>query len=136
MNKPHIVIDTNILISAILFKGKPGQIVDLVVAESIKASTSPILLSELTEVLTKKFLLSQDELDQAEYTITSSFNFVDPKIILTIVNDDDDNRVLEAAVEGKCSYIITGDKQLLELVSFQGIKILTANQFLTEIKED
>ncbi|HEX8932007.1 MAG TPA: putative toxin-antitoxin system toxin component, PIN family [Patescibacteria group bacterium] len=49
-----------------------------------------------------------------------------------MVRDIDDNRVLEAAVEGKCQYIITGDADLLDLKIFQSIKIITAEDFLKE----
>ncbi len=49
------------------------------------------------------------------------------------VRDRDDNRVLEAAVEGDCDFIITGDRDLLELCKYKKIKIITPAQFLAEV---
>ena len=48
--------------------------------------------------------------------------------------DEDDNRILECAVEGKVQYIVSGDKQhLLPLKEYQGVKILSAAEFLIEL---
>ena len=52
---PKVVLDTNLLISALVFGGKPKQVYNLVLEKQIIGITSPILLAELTEVLTKKF---------------------------------------------------------------------------------
>lgn len=65
-----------------------------------------------------------------EKNIKESFLVINPKINIEVLEDRPDNRVLEAAIEGKCDYIISGDKKLLELASFKGVKIVTANQFL------
>lgn len=58
-NRVKVVLDTNILISAIIFGGKPNQVLLLVLKDKIQAITSPILLAELREVLNKKFPLSE-----------------------------------------------------------------------------
>lgn len=58
------------------------------------------------------------------------FKIVQPKVALDVVKDSPDNRVIEAAVEGRCSFIITGDKELLELKTFRKIKIVTVREFL------
>ena len=134
-NLIRIVLDTNILISAIAYGGKPLQILSLVIENQIIATTSPILLAELREILSKKFLtLSSADLELALHQISEKFITINPKIALKIVKDDDDNRVLEAAVEGRCEYIITGDKELLELGTFKNIKIVTADQFLNTLE--
>lgn len=130
-NLVRAVLDTNILISAIAYGGKPLQILSLVIENQILAVTSPILLAELREVLSKKFLtLSSVDTELTLYQIGEKFITINPKTALNIVKDEDDNRVLEAAVEGKCNYIITGDKELLELGTFKEINIVTADQFL------
>lgn len=129
-NLVKVVLDTNILISAIIFGGKPNQVILLVLNERIKAITSPILLAELREVLNKKFPLSENDFKLTIKNIENVFRSVEPKKSLKVVGDEDDNRVLEAAIEGKCNYIVTGDKELLGLGSFKGIKIVTADRFL------
>ncbi len=127
---PRVLLDTNVIISALLFGGKPRQLLKQVQRFEIEAVISPQLLSELFEVLIKKFGFSKDKIQLTEYLIENSFNQVYPSCELDILKDKDDNRVLEAAVEGKCNVIITGDKELLELAQYRNIKIITAEQFL------
>jgi len=68
--------------------------------------------------------------------IKKKLKVVKPKDTINILKkDQDDNRILEAAIEGKCSYIVTGDKELVELRTFKGIKILTASQFLNDLEK-
>jgi len=124
------VIDTNILISAIGFGGKPRQILLLLLDKKIKVIISPILLAEFHEVIHKKFPFLQKELPIIDNKFTKIMIKVHPNATLNVVRDVDDNRVLEAAVAGKCQYIITGDKDLLVLKSYRQIKIITPDDFL------
>lgn len=132
----RIVLDTNILISAIHFGGKPREILNLVEDPNaaIKAVTSPVLLAELTETFTKKFNFDEEHIGEITNTIGNGFELVYPEKELHVVSDKDDNRVLEAAVAGACEIIITGDRELLKLEKFKDIKIMTAGQFLENFK--
>lgn len=127
------VIDTNILISAIGFGGKPRQILLLLLDKKIKVIISPILLAEFHEVIHKKFPFLEKELPIIENKFTKIMEKVHPNTTLNVVRDVDDNRVLEAAVAGKCQYIITGDKDLLDLKSYNRIIILTPTDFLKSL---
>lgn len=129
-NLPRVVIDTNILVSAIAFGGKPAEILFLVLEEKIWAITSPILLAELEETLAKIVTLSKEDIQVALKEIREEFQIIQPRISIKVSRDEDDNRVLEAAVEGGCNYIITGDQDLLDLKKYKKIKILTAEEFL------
>ncbi len=130
---PKVVLDTNIIISALIFGGNPEQIYKLVLNKQIFPITSPVLIAELTEILIKKFKFDLIKIKQLENSIKKYFKIVHPDKTLNLLRDKDDNRVLEAASEGKCYYIITGDKDLLELSSFKNIEILTADQFLNSV---
>lgn len=134
-NPISVILDTNILISALGFGGKPREVLQLALDNQIKAFISPILLAEFEDVVTKKFPILSQNLERINKRIRKKFKIVKPKASLNILSDDDDNRVLEAAVEGKCKYIITGDKELLDLENFRDIKIVTAGQFLNILKE-
>lgn len=127
---PKVVLDTNLIISALIFGGKPQQVYNLVLEKQIIGITSSILLAELTEVLTKKFNFELIRVEQLEKIIKKHFKMVNPKQTIKILQDIDDNRVLEAAITGKCSYILTGDSDLLTLKTFRQIKILTPDDFL------
>lgn len=132
--KPRVVLDSNIIISAVVYRGKPRIILDLAFEQRIETITSPALLVEVIEVLAKKFQLSKEELDLINEEIKNDFAIIHPRRTLHIVRDEDDNRVLEAALEGKCDFIVTGDRDLLNLGQFKNIKIITPDEFLREIE--
>ena len=129
----RVLLDTNIIVSALVFGGKSFQILSLALERKIHVVTSAVLLAELVDVVNKKFPLSREDLRLFEKQAEKTFEFVDPKESIRILEDDPDNRVLEAAVEGKCSYVVTGDKELLDLKEFKKIKIVTATEFVKSI---
>lgn len=135
-NPVKVVLDTNVLISAIAFGGKPEEVLNLVLEEKIIGLTSPILLAEFKEVYRKKFQLRAVDFELTVKNIEEMFEILQPKKTLEILNDDDDNRVLEAAIEGECSYIITGDTDLLTLKKYHGIIILTPDEFLRDFRDN
>lgn len=126
----NVLLDTNILVSAIVFGGKPQIILKMSLEHSFQVIISPILMAELLDVINKKFSLNLEDYHLLEQQILHNFIIVKPFKAFHILNDEDDNRVLEAAYEGKCDYIVTGDKELLRLGKFKRIKILTAEEFL------
>ncbi|MDO8583145.1 MAG: putative toxin-antitoxin system toxin component, PIN family [bacterium] len=132
-NRVKVVLDTNVLVSAIIFGGKPIQIIYSVIEEEIIAVTSPILISELKKVLTRKFPLRKIDFESVVKNIEEMFTTIQPKKTINVSRDEDDNRVLEAAWESKCNYIVMGDRDLLDLKVFKKIKIVTPDTFLSEM---
>lgn len=131
--KDRVVLDTNILISAILFGGKPRDVLSYIIKKEITGVASPVLLAELREVLIKKFKYPPRNLGFIEKKVRDNFIVVNPAIEIHVLKDEDDNRILEAAVTGDCQYIITGDKGFLIKKKYKKIHILTPHQFLVEV---
>lgn len=132
----RVVIDTNVLISATFWPGKPKQLLNQVRRGKIDFLTSEILLVELKEVLTrddKPFKLSEEEAQHALAAVMDIAEIVEPHSVITRCKDEADNRVLECAVVGQADWIITGDRDLLDLKSFEGIEIVTVAHFLRAI---
>jgi len=130
-NKPlRIISDTNILISAILFGGKPREILHLIHQRKIVGVSSPILLAELADVLSKKFKFEQKKIKFYLHKLNLILQIVHPQKEIHVLKDEPDNRVLEAAIAGNCNYIITGDKELLKLKKYKQVKILKSEKFL------
>ena len=130
------VIDTNVLISAIFWPGKPKQLLNQVRRGKISFLTSEVLLAELKRVLTradKPFKLSETEAERVLAAIRDLAEVVEPHSTATQCRDDADNRVLECALDGRADWIITGDMDLLDLLSFEGITIATVADFLTAV---
>lgn len=127
----RVVLDTNVYISALMFGGLPGALLDLAFLQSFRTVTSPVLLDELDEKLRLKFEVSAEDTAAIRTKLQSIVEMVSPDAELKVIEDDpDDNRVLECAVEGHADYIITGDRHLLKLGSYEGIRIVTVRQFL------
>lgn len=128
-----IVCDTNILISALIFPGgKPDQVIKLAQMGKIRLFTSPIILLEFRKVVANKFKLSEQRINELIDTITSFATVVKPQMKISVIKQkEDDNRILECAVEGECDYIISGDEHhILPLREYKGIRILRASEFL------
>lgn len=130
----RIVLDTNILISAIGFGGKPRHILRLILDKQLTAVTSAVLLAELEDVITKKFPTLEKAFPRISKQIRKRFHIVKPKKTIRALTDEPDNRVLEAAVTGRCTYLVTGDKELLNLGIYKNIKIVSPEVFLKEMQ--
>jgi putative PIN family toxin of toxin-antitoxin system len=131
----RIVIDTNVLISATFWTGKPKQLLNKVRRGEITFLTSEILLNELKEVLVredKPFKLSAEEADRVVAMMRDLAEIINAYSRVTACQDERDNRVLECAIDGRGECIISGDTHLLEMKSFKGVRIMTVSEFLSE----
>ena len=128
----NVVLDNNILISALgWINGNEATVLDLCYKDRIKLLLSPDLLKEFDSVVLRdKFGFSLSEIEDFVDSLIKIGIFVNPKERVNIAIDEDDNRILELAYEGKAEYIVTGDDHLLKIKEFKGIKILKASEFL------
>jgi uncharacterized protein len=135
MGAVKVVVDTNVLVSALLFGGKPGELILLWQRARIKPLASKEIIDEYLRVLTyAKFKLSEEEINFLLYSeILPYLEVIDvppgPRIIR---NDPEDDKFIRCALAGKAGYIISGDHHLLSMKSFQKIKILSPSDFLTK----
>ena len=127
----RVVSDTNVFISALMFGGLPGRFLDLALSRRFTLVTSKALLDELDEKLRGKFAVSQRDALAIRGKLEGNANLVEPDFVLNAVHDDpDDNRILECAVAGKADFIVSGDRHLLRIGSYEGIAIVTVRQLL------
>ncbi|PSP91661.1 putative toxin-antitoxin system toxin component, PIN family [Halobacteriales archaeon QS_4_66_20] len=127
------VLDTNVLISSIISTGVPHEIVIKGFSSEYQIVVSVATLTEFRDTLLKypeKFHMDEEDVQQEVETIRYFAEFVDPDEEITAVEDDpDDDKFLEAAVVGNVDYIVSGDRHLLDLDSFQGIEIVEPRAF-------
>lgn len=131
----RVVLDTNVTIAALFWKGYPRVIYDLIRERKLAMLLSKDIESELIRVLGyAKFGLSPKEIGPFVNNIRGNAEHVGvtSKISL-ITSDPTDNVFLDCAVDGNADYIISGDRHLLEIGGFQNIQIVKAKDFL--IKE-
>jgi uncharacterized protein len=129
----RIVLDTNVLISALAFPGsKPDQILSRIRRRASELFISPFILSELDRVLREKFRFTNKEADARVNAIRAIAHVITPiERIIVVTANDDDNRILECAAAAQAEFLVTGDKEhLLPLGSYHGIKIVTPAQYL------
>ncbi|HET6842023.1 MAG TPA: putative toxin-antitoxin system toxin component, PIN family [Candidatus Angelobacter sp.] len=127
----RVVFDTNVYISALMFGGLPGSLLDLAFLQSFVLVISPALMDELDEKLRLKFEVSDEDAAIIRAKLEGNAEIVMPDVVLDVIEDDpDDNRVLECAVKGSANYIVTGDRHLLKLGTYEAIPIVTVRQFL------
>jgi uncharacterized protein len=130
----RVVADTNIYILALLFGGLPGAFLEYAFQRAFILVTSPALLDELDEKLRMKFEVVSEDADAIRIKLEKIAYLVRPDMMLDIVKDDpDDNRVLECAVTGKATHVVSGDRHLLKLISYETMPIMTVRQFLEVI---
>ena len=135
------VIDTNVLISALFWGGRPRKVIDLAVSGRFQAITSAELVLELEDVLTGVFDLSQERVALVLRDVLSYAEVVTPvddsqQVFRELpseadtLRDPDDLKVIATAVAALADHIVTGDADLLSLNPIQNIRILTPAQFL------
>jgi len=127
-----VVIDTNVVLSAILFGGKPKQVLEMALSGSIQLAISESLVNELQGVLQRpKFELSAQLIQTVVSEYASIARWIEPSQHFNVVVDDpSDNQFIDCAVAAKADYLITGDKHLLNLGTFKMVKIVSVDNFI------
>lgn len=129
-----ITLDTNILISALGWKGPEYTLMELIFDRKIQFAISPKILEEFIGVAkSKKFNFADDEIDDYLDALLITGKVVFPDINISIITSDPaDNRILECAVTSNSDYLISGNKHLLKLKRYKKIRIMNASKFLKE----
>ena len=126
-----VVFDTNVLVSALVFPGGRGEEALLrVIAEHDELLLSRPILDELLGVLARKFARDAKELARVALLLADIGTMVRPRRRLAVAKDAADNRILECAVAGRAHAIVTGDKALLALKEYRGVRVLSLAQYL------
>lgn len=129
----RVVLDTNILVSALGWKdGNQFAIIRKCFTKELTLIYSSNILEEFEKVVQRPhFEFFSEEIDEFISKILEIGEMVQPEEKHTVITKDPtDNIVIDAAVAGKADYIVSGDKHLLDLKKFKGIKILRATEFL------
>ena len=126
------VLDTNVLVSAFLFPGgSPEHVYRAALEGMVQLVTSRPLLAELGRVLAGKFGWEEAQVEEAVAQVLRIGTVVRPRRAVSVVAADPaDDRVLEAALAGDAEVIVSGDRHLLALRSWQGIDVLDPRAFL------
>lgn len=130
----RVVIDTNIIVSAYL-GGSLEIILRSFKADQFTLIVSKAIVDEYLSVLSRpKLYIEQSEQDDFAALLLLKAEFVSPQETVTVVEaDPSDNKFLEAALQGKAIYVVSGDSHLLGLKTFRDIPIITAREFVGKL---
>ncbi|MGE5807809.1 MAG: putative toxin-antitoxin system toxin component, PIN family [Nitrospirota bacterium] len=94
-------------------------------------TTCPFILHEFDKILTKKFSATKQEKENAVALITEAAQDIVAhlKAVAGACRDKDDDNILACALEAGADYLVTGDKDLLQLKLFKGIRIIAPRDF-------
>jgi putative PIN family toxin of toxin-antitoxin system len=125
------VFDTNVLLAAFLTEGVCAKLLTRARKQQFNLITCPFILNEFERILAKKFSATKQEKENALALITEAAReSVEPrKIPAGACRDKDDDNVLACALEADADYLVTGDKDLLDLKVFKGTRILNPREF-------
>ena len=129
----RVVLDTNVLISALLFTGVTSDLVPLWQKGAVRILLSREILEEYLRVLAyPKFKLSRQEIrGLIEGDLLPFVEIVNPgRRLKVVITDPSDDKFLECAVSGKADVLISGDKALLGIGRYRRVQIQNPSQFL------
>jgi putative PIN family toxin of toxin-antitoxin system len=133
MNSPaRVVLDTNVVLSGLLFPGSVPSLA-LLKAQAATVLASDATLLELLEVMSRDRFDRYVDRDLRQRLVAEFANACETVQIVAPVHvcrDSKDDKFLEVAVDGRADLIVTGDRDLLDLLPFRGIAILTPAEYL------
>lgn len=136
----RLVLDTNVVVSALVWGGVPYILIEAAAAGDVELVASPALLAELRDVLGRENIASR--LAAQRSTVEQAIGFygelairVSPLATPRVVPGDvDDDHVIAAAVAGDADLVVSGDRHLLSMGSHQGIGIVNAAEAVRRVE--
>lgn len=126
-----VVFDTNIFVSALVFPGGRGEAaLQRILEERDELVLSKPIIDELLGILERKFSRDAEELSHVAVFLSELSLTVKPRQRLSVVKDEPDNRILECAIAGHAQVIVTGDRALLALGEYRGVRIISLRDYL------
>ena len=127
----RVVFDTNIFISALAI---PGSLAEKAMLKIIEGGDilviSKDIINEVLSVLSSKFSRDKEGLSHVAVTLSELAELVKPAKRVKIFKDEPDNRILECAIYGEADLLVTGDKKILQLREYKGVKIISLKGYL------
>lgn len=128
----RLVLDTNVVASALLWDGPPRRLLRVGQGAGVTLFTSAPLLAELTDILSrpkfeKKIAGSLLSIDQLVDLYTEMVTVVRPISIPRLASDPDDDVVIGTAIAAKANFLVTGDRMLLSVTEYEGVRIISVS---------
>ena len=129
-----IVLDTNVLVSGIFWGGLPEKILEQAMTGEITLYASEDILNEYFRIIDKIGKKDRELASQWKMLLVKTIKIVETQITIQDCRDPKDNMFLECAVTCKAKFIVSGDDDLLSMQSIEKTLILTAKEYLNQIR--
>ena len=127
----RVVFDTNIFISAFSIPGSSAEKAMLKVIEGGDILIiSKDIINEVLSVLSSKFSRDKEGLSHVAVILSELGELVKPTHKVSIFKENADNRILECAIQGKADVLVTGDKEMLQLREYKGVRIISLEEYI------
>lgn len=131
----RIVVDTNVIASAVFFGGKPYQLLRYIMEGQVGVVASKDIVDEYEEIvfrLKQKYPAINTRIPLQD--LLAKFEIIRVTSDIHVSRDPDDDKFISCAVDGKCLYIVSGDSDLLSIGSYDNIEILYVVDFLNRLE--
>ena len=126
----RILIDTNIIISGLFFRGLPKILLSELDFEKFQVCINEEIFDEYRTQIDKKVLKPKYRLDrELRNKFFSNLHDFEKVSDLKVSRDPKDDKFINCAIDAKAIYIVSGDNDLLTIKNFAGIEIVTAREF-------
>jgi hypothetical protein len=132
----RIVVDTNVIVSGLLWRNAPRRILDEARSGGFQPFTSTPMLDELTDVLSRRHLMQHvARTGSSAIDLVAGWAAIAHRVVIgvpprIVVSDPDDDAVIETARAAQAVAVVTGDRAMLSLDAVDGIRILTPSAAL------
>ncbi|MDE1725893.1 MAG: putative toxin-antitoxin system toxin component, PIN family [Thaumarchaeota archaeon] len=134
----RIVLDTNILVSAMIVDGKQRALLNTIITKNHKLIISKKIIEEFVKVTAESKIrkyATKEEVARFLHNLSLISTLVPVRSRVKAVRDEKDNPILATAYDGYASYLVTGDDDLLTLKKFKRVKIVKAIEMLTILEQ-
>lgn len=129
-----VVLDTNVILAAYLTKGAASKIIKKWAEGAFGLLISDEIVKEYLRILLSQNI-DTDLVFEFNNQLERHAEIIRPQIKLNVVKDDpDDNKFFECAAEGSAKYVVSNDQHLLQVKNYNGVKVLSIQQFLKLIE--
>ena len=125
-----IVIDTNVVASAVFFGGRPRELLEKLLLGELTAFVSPEIVEEYHATLRRlQEKYPQKTVNVPLTQIVTACRLIEPKTAVHVCRDPDDDKFIACAIDSKSLYIVSGDRDLLTVGKYQDVEIVTVADF-------
>ena len=126
----RVVVDTNVVISGVFFGGAPRRVVEVVVDSEIEASATSEIVDEYSRVVERMIERKGGRLRGDAFSVlVSKLEVIEAVTRVEACRDPDEDKFIGCAIDARAIYIVSGDRDLLDMGSYQGVEMVTAAEF-------